>query len=70
MDHKAAARYIQERIDEVCPFEDESRRRLYFIGFLSSYLASLMMRDSQEFYRFKHKLDQSLDRNYKMKRPL
>jgi len=70
MNHKDLAEWIQRSINEICPYEDESVKRLYFVGFLSSYLASLMMNDSQEFYRFKNKMDKAADKAKRFKKPL
>jgi len=38
-------KYIQKMIESLDGYQDESRRRLYHIGFLTGYLAKVLERD-------------------------
>jgi len=46
-------KYISESIDDVCPYDDPSRQRLYHIGFMQAILARLMTEDNKNFQTFK-----------------
>ena len=43
--HDNYVKLIQQAIESVCPYRDESLRRLYHAGFLASYLASQFEKD-------------------------
>ena len=46
-------KYIEQSIDEVCPYEDANHQRLYHIGFMQAVLARLMSEDSRNIEIFK-----------------
>ena len=43
--HNEHVKLIQRAVETVCPYQDESLRRLYHVGFLASYLASQFEKD-------------------------
>ena len=54
-------KYISESIDDVCPYDDPSRQRLYHIGFMQAILARLMQEDNRNFHIFKNTIERLKD---------
>jgi hypothetical protein len=50
-------KYIEHSIGTVCPYTDAIRNRLYRIGFLEAYLASLLANDPMLLKDFKDKIE-------------
>ena len=54
-------KYISESIDNVCPYDDANRQRLYHIGFMQAILARLMREDSKNLHIFKQTIEKVED---------
>ena len=44
-------------VESVCPYQNESQRRLYHAGFLASYLASQLEKDPYLLREFKKNIE-------------
>jgi len=51
-------KYIEHSIGTVCPYTDATRNRLYRIGFLEAYLASLLTNDPMLLKDFNDKIEE------------
>ena len=54
-------KYISDSIDDVCPYDDAGRQRLYHIGFMQALLARLMQEDNRNFHIFKNTIERLKD---------
>ena len=62
MDNKERyIKYIGESIDDVCPYGDAIRQRMYHIGFMRAIIARLMLEDNRNYYIFKKTIEEVLD---------
>ena len=48
-------------IDDVCPYDDAGRQRLYHIGFMQALLARLMVDDNRNLNEFKKVIQEIKD---------
>jgi hypothetical protein len=55
--HDEYVKYIQQMVESVCPYQNESQRRLYHAGFLASYLASQLEKDPFLLREFKKNIE-------------
>lgn len=46
-------KYIEQNIDDVCPYEDADRQKLYHIGFMQAVLSRLLLEDNRNLEIFK-----------------
>lgn len=61
--HQKYVDYIQQSINNICPYEQGHERTLYHAGFMAAVLADLMLNDSNNYQKFKQRVDQ-LDSKY------
>ena len=61
--HMQMVNYIQQQVEQLDSYQSESMRRLYHVGFLTGFLAKILLRDPFLLQEFNDQIDQHKKEN-------